>query len=144
MFKKYIAIIFLCISNFILVGHNLVQHHHYEEHGFVHEDAHHDHHHHEDSNHHDKDHNSPDEHSVLSNILAHFAHSEILLKGADDLDIKVDLNKIEPIAVLDTYFVKPVVYTPIPIKQTCYHFKEPEYHSFSRLPFGLRGPPVVA
>lgn len=158
MLKKYTAYILICISGILYAGHSFVphQHHHeHSEHGLKvvvedqhhdddHDDKNHDHHDHDDADHHDEDKKSTDDHSDLSDILAHFTHGESFYKTDDSHEIKVDFSKTEPIFVPVPYSVKWVEYIPIPIKRICYHYKEPEYHSLTRIPFGLRAPPVVA
>lgn len=84
MFTKYIAVLFLCISNLILIGHDIVPHKHAALKTQI-EPAHHamlgHHHNHSPLHHHapvTDDQNSgehDEEHSPLSDLFAHVTHT---------------------------------------------------------------------
>jgi hypothetical protein len=145
MLKKYTAYVLICISGILYAGHSFVPHQHHHGHSqnglSVVMDDHHDH---DDADHHDEDQKSTDDHSNLSDILAHFAHGESFYKNDEGHEIKVDFSNADAILIPVPYSIKWVENIPIPIKRICYHYKEPEYHSLSRVTFGLRAPPVVA
>lgn len=149
MFKKYTALLFICISGIIYAGHSFIPHHHKhseqdarvsleEQHG--HEETGHN----DDERHNDENHqNNSNEHSDLYDILAHFSHGEPFFK-IDDNSIKIDSGKGESVPILTAVRVKWCEPISIPARRICYLYKDPEYHSHVRIPFGLRAPPVVA
>lgn len=156
MFKKYTALLFICISGIIYAGHSFIPHQHHHEHSehgvqvlvedhHEHEEAEHHHENHDDDHNDEKHHqNNSNEHSDLSDILAHFSHGESFFKIDEGYEIKIDFSKGESIPVLTSSVVKWAEPIPVPIRRICYHYKDPDYHSHSRIHFGLRAPPVVA
>ncbi len=154
MLKKYTAFLFICISGIIYAGHSFIPHRHDHEHlehaisvitaeGHDHHD--HDHHEHHKSHHenHD-DHKSSEDDSKLWEVLAHFTHGEIFFKDGESHEIKIACNDTDLVPVFAPLVVKWIEGVPIRFRRTLYHYKNPDYHSLTRVSFGLRGPPVVA
>ncbi len=152
MFKKYTALLFICISGIIYAGHSFIHHHHkYSEQdihvSFAGQYDHEEHHNGENhrNEHHDDEHhqNNSNEHSGLYDILAHFLHGEPFFR-LDDNEIKIDFSKGESVPVLTAVILKWAEPISVPSRQICYLYKTPYYHSRACIPSGLRAPPVAA
>lgn len=149
MLKKYIALLFLCISNLIIIGHDIIPHEHFGHTEDVeltlhHESGHgHDHHHTVPSSDHDSDEHE-DEHSSLGDLFAHFIHTGSYFPESENQFVQGKVLKDAPtIASL----VMPITIRKeddsfsINQQNNCWHDK-PIYISPHSLSSGLRAPPV--
>lgn len=154
MLKKYIALLFLCISSLIIIGHDIIPHKHFDHTSDVeltlhHESGHgHDHHH---VHHHTVPSSEPqesdeheDEHSSLGDLFAHFIHTGSYFPESENQSVQAKVLKQTPtIASL----VVPIIITKedgsfsINQQNNCWHDK-PIYISPHSLSSGLRAPPV--
>lgn len=148
MFKKYIAIIFLCISNFILVGHNLVPHHHvanhhHDDHEFVDEHAQYEHHHHPEhkpADHHD--HQDDEQSSGLSDLLAFVNHSQEYI-GNDNEVPSFEQNSIKDLLNTESHlFALSDEITFPSTKNHSFYYRDPDYFPPPNSYKSLRAPPV--
>lgn len=150
MFKKYIAIFLLCISNLLLVGHSIVPHHHPSDKSFEatfehtdhenhkhHSDHHHGHHHH---GHQDEDHNDND--SGLNDLFAFMNHASDYVRNDNELPkFEQSIQEVH----IDTALISSTQSLQVSVsclKTKQLYYRDPDYYPPPNLHKGLRAPPV--
>lgn len=141
MLVKYIAIILLCISNVLLVGHNVVPHHHEHDHDHHsvadHHDAHHHHNHKQSHNHHsEKD-------SGLADLFGFMNHTSDYVRNDQDAPVfeRTQWIKDHVIVAVSHFQLEDDSKCPSDrIKPPIY--RDPDYYPPPNSHKGLRAPPV--
>ncbi len=147
MFKQYIAILFLCISSFILVGHSIIPHQHVGRHDHhkvdsitEHSKSEHHHHHHHNGNHHKK--HTDEQPSGLADLLAFVNHSSEYLTNNNNLH-EFEQRLINDHLKADVCsFNTPNEIVPTIIKGKPIYYRDPDYYPPPNSHKGLRAPPV--
>jgi hypothetical protein len=144
MFKKYIAIILLCISNFFMVGHSVIPHDHSLAHEHDVNDHHgmhaaiHDHHHHHERDQKSTKNQTDDDHS---SIFEFYTHSDFIRNESDPkTTIGIERHADVVVELASIYLYNRIENATL--KSRPYYYRDPDYKPPTDYQCGLRAPPI--
>lgn len=142
MLKKYLAILLLCISNLLMVGHSIIPHKHESSNNTDVKLNHHHHHHH---HHQHVDHQKPSDKKTddkQSNIFEFYHHVSEYLRNDQEPRTTVTEENNQNLKNVEINFSKnKQIKEDIPQIESAF-YRDPDYNPPSNYLSGLRAPPL--
>ena len=141
MFKQYIAIILLCIFNFILVGHSIVPHHHSpEDADHLHTHSH--HHHTIPHSDHKNVENDQKEKDGLSDFYSLVVHVSEFVRSENSISTTEQTIQKEESVIAVSSFFPTRTFSATDQKTEGVLYRNPDYSPPPNAHKGLRAPPL--